>query len=111
MRGDPKMKIYLFYINGIAGLEDWLDRELVFQVSKLFNDKDCLRLEVELEDINVLRKLQPGKCYGVQYDYSGGNKELKYYNVSAFEIETIHNSKSFGIVLYAKELVGVVASI
>ncbi len=79
------MKIYLFYINGIAGLEDWMDRELVFAVFKLTEEEGKMTLSVEVEDTKDLRKLHPGRNYALQFEVPG-SKELKYYNMSAFEV-------------------------
>lgn len=80
------MKMYLFYVAGIAGLEDWLDRELVFKIHKFEETDTSLVLEVDEEDKQSLNKLNPNKNYAVQFEYVGGDKELKYYYVRAFEI-------------------------
>lgn len=99
------MKMFFFYINGICGLEDWLDRELVFPISELYENPDKLCLVVSAEGIQSLKKLVPNKSYAIQFEHTGGHKELKYYYLMAFEVlEPSKNSTDYDIILYTKSL-------
>lgn len=99
------MKIFLFYINGICGLEDWLDRKLVFPVESLLEEQDKLSIEVLVEDSTLLRKLNPGKNYALQFEHDNGSKELKYYKLKAFELTPPpKGEEKYCIILYAIRL-------
>ncbi len=81
------MKIFLFYINAIVGLDDWVDRKLIFPVLSLVESVDKLELVVATDEPINFRKLVPSKAYALQFEYSETNsKELKYYTLQAFEI-------------------------
>lgn len=86
------MKMFLLYVNGIAGLEDWLDRELVFPINTLKESEKSLSFIVDKEVENhSFSKLQPGKTYAVEIEMAG-RKELKYYYLKSFEIAKINNN-------------------
>jgi hypothetical protein len=82
---DKDMKIFLFYVNAIVGLDEWTDRKLLFQVNKLTESDNKLALEISTDEPLLFRMLNPRKSYALQFE-EGEKKELKYYTLKALEI-------------------------
>ena len=80
------MKVFLFYVNAIVGMDEWTDRKLIFRVDNLVEESGKIVVKVDTESHLDFRKLNPGKSYALQFEHSDGTKELKYYTLKAFEL-------------------------
>lgn len=99
------MEIFLFSINTIAGLDTWVDRDLISKISSFTENDKQVNLTVEINQPPMLRKLLPKKTYAFQYEYSSGEKELKYFILEAFEIiPPPKKSEIYNLILYIKKL-------
>lgn len=99
------MRIFLFNVNTIVGLDDWTDRKLISEVSSLVETENHLDLTLNLEDNLSLKRIIPGKSYALQFEHSNGEKELKYYSLRAFEVESPpRDSELYKIKLHTKKI-------
>lgn len=97
------MKIFLFYVNAIIGLDDWTDRKLIFQVDNLIESEDKLCVTVNTEEPINFRKLTPMKSYALQFEHPAGQRELKYYMLKAFEVEPDKDT-IYKLILHVKRI-------
>lgn len=86
-------------------MDDWIDRKLVFQVNNLSEDENKLSFTVDTDEPVQFRKLTPTKSYALQFEYPNGEKELKYFTLSAFEIgPPIRGSTIHELILHVKRI-------
>lgn len=98
------MRIFLFYVNTIVGLDEWTDRKLLFEVTKFMEDESKLTMDVDLEEHEYLKKLSPGKNYALQFE-TLNNKVLKYYYLKAFEVlPPPRGSQIYNLVLHVNKI-------
>lgn len=79
------MKIFLFYVNTLVGLDTWVDRKLIYAVDTLKEEQNQLYLDITTDEPKNFRKLVPGKSYALQFE-EDDNKYLRYYSLKGFEI-------------------------
>lgn len=78
------MKVYVSLVTGLPGLEDLLERKLVFNAKCLTQDNEQFEFLVDEEAIADLGRLSPSKNYAIEYE---GIKGLSYFYLKAYEIE------------------------
>lgn len=100
------MRVFLFYVNTIPGLDEWTDRKLIFEVNKFSEEEDKLFLEINTDEPINFRKLNPSKPYVLQFEYTNPDRiERKYYFLRAFEIiPPPRNSLTFQVTLHIKRI-------
>jgi hypothetical protein len=99
------MKIFLFFINTIIGMDEWIDRKLVFEVNNLSESDGKLCFTVDTDEPISFRKLNPMKSYALQFEYPNGEKELKYFTLRGFEIgPPIRGSTVHEVTLHVKRV-------
>ncbi len=99
------MRIFLFYVNAMVGLDEWTDRKLLFEISNLSETSTKLYLNVTIDTPKDFRKLIPTKSYALQFEHSDGTKELKYYSLNAFEIiPPPTGEETYEVILHTKRI-------
>ena len=79
------MKIFLYLVRGFPGLEDMLDRDLLFEAKTITVAEKKIEMIVDLETIST-EKLFPTKNYAIETD-NGKTSDFKYYYLSSFELD------------------------
>jgi hypothetical protein len=99
------MEVFLFYVNAIVGMDDWVDRKLIFKVDDYKEEIGKITVKVDTESPTDFRKLNPGKSYAFQFEHKDGTKELKYYALRAFELAPPQKgSNTYETVLYVNKI-------
>lgn len=95
------MKVFLFFVTTLVGLDEWTDRKLIAEVNKLVETTSSLVLEISTDEPVIFKKLIPGKNYAVQIEPTVGEKVRKYYYLKAFEITPpIKGSLTYKLILH-----------
>jgi hypothetical protein len=98
------MKIFLFYVNNIVGLDEWTDRKLIYKVDSLIESTDTIQLVINTDEPIGFRQLVPSRSYALQFE-EGNQKELKYFSLRAFQITPpAKASTSYDVLLHVTKI-------
>jgi len=102
------MRIFLYFIKTIPGMDDWLDRKLIFEVFDLVQEiedsKNIIKVKISNDGIDKFHMLQPGKSYALQFEYSTDEKPLQYFSLVSVEVEKLKNEDLYTLIFSTRPI-------